>query len=125
MNSSPSLRSGLPQALTSKETVAELKKDIAMFAVIYNFNVKPGLEDQFEKNWADMTYEFRESHGGLGSGLHKKDDGKYIASARWPDRKTWAKDKKIKNTKAMNLMKESLQEKTEVIPLQIESDLLT
>lgn len=95
-----------------------------MFAVIYNFDVKPGFEHQFEKNWADMTYEFREIHGGLGSCLHKTDEGKYVAYARWPDRRSWARDKDIKNTEAMRLMKESLQGKTEAIPLNIEKDLL-
>ena len=95
-----------------------------MFAVIYNFDVKPGFEQQFEKNWTDMTYEFREIHGGLGSCLHKTDEGKYVAYARWPDRESWARDKDIKNTEAMKLMKESLQGKTEAIPLNIEKDLL-
>lgn len=95
-----------------------------MFAVVYKFDVKPSCERQFEKNWHDMTVEFREIHGGLGSCLHKTDEGKYLAYARWPDRETWAKDKDIANAEAMRLMKESLQGKTETTPLSIENDLL-
>lgn len=95
-----------------------------MFAVIYKFKIKKGLEAQFEKSWADMTHEFRELHGGLGSCLHKDDDGEYLAYARWPNREMWEMKKQIKNTKAMDLMKSSIEKSYSAIPLKILDNLL-
>ena len=60
-----------------------------MFAVIYSFAVHPGKEKIFEESWFAMTELIRDYEGGLGSRLHRKDDGLYIAYAQWPDRETW------------------------------------
>lgn len=64
-----------------------------MFAVMYRWRLKAGREEQFADAWAEMTDEFLEVHGGLGSCLHKSDDGLWVAYARWPNRKTWEKEK--------------------------------
>jgi heme-degrading monooxygenase HmoA len=63
----------------------------AMFAVIYRWRVKPGLEAQFEEGWHRGTLAIRRELGGWGSRLHRADDGTFIAYAIWPDEETWAK----------------------------------
>ena len=60
-----------------------------MFCVIYQFDVIEGQEADFIKYWTIMTHLIRTYEGGLGSRLHKAEDGKYLAYAQWPDRVTW------------------------------------
>jgi heme-degrading monooxygenase HmoA len=60
-----------------------------MFVAVYAFKVKPGMEERFQKAWADRTREIMSTCGGLGSRLHKNDDGTFIAYAQWPSRKAW------------------------------------
>ena len=36
-----------------------------------------------------MTLLIHEYEGSLGSRLHKMEEGKYLAYAQWPDKKTW------------------------------------
>jgi hypothetical protein len=95
-----------------------------MFAVIYKFKIKPGMESKFEKAWESMTFEFRDVHGGLGSCLHKDDHGNFVAYARWPNRQLWEKDKVIVNTAAMSEMKECIEHSFPATPLGIINDLL-
>ncbi|MBC7466704.1 MAG: hypothetical protein H7256_11995 [Bdellovibrio sp.] len=96
----------------------------SMFAVLYKFKIKSGMELQFEKSWEQMTFEFRDVHGGLGSCLHKDDAGHYLAYARWPHREMWAADKKIINTAAMSAMRDCIEESFPSTPLTIINDLL-
>lgn len=95
-----------------------------MFAVLYKFKIKSGMEAKFENTWAEMTLEFRAIHGGLGSCLHKDESGNFMAYARWPSRQLWEKDKKIVNIEAMNSMKECVEQSFPAIPLEITNDLL-
>jgi heme-degrading monooxygenase HmoA len=60
-----------------------------MFAVIYYFEVLPGKEKSFIEGWKGLTQFIYQYEGSLGSRLHKKSDGNYIAYAQWPDRKRW------------------------------------
>lgn len=62
-----------------------------MFAVIYRWEVVPGLEAQFETGWRRGTERIAAEFGGWGSRLHHGDDGAYFAYAQWPDRSTWEK----------------------------------
>lgn len=62
-----------------------------MFAVIYRWRVIPGLAAQFEAAWAAGTAAISREFGGLGSRLHKADEGIYIAYAQWPDKAAWEK----------------------------------
>lgn len=95
-----------------------------MFAVIYKFKIKPGMESKFEKAWETMTFEFRDTHGGLGSCLHKDDRGNFVAYARWPNRQLWEKDKNILNITAMKEMSECIEKSFPATPLEISNDLL-
>lgn len=82
------------------------------------------MDSKFEKAWAAMTIEFRDTHGGLGSCLHKDEDGNLIAYARWPDSQVWKNDKTILNTVAMNEMIECIEKSFPAVPLEVINDLL-
>ncbi len=60
-----------------------------MFAVIYRWQVVPGLEAQFETGWKRGTERIAAEFGGWGSRLHKGDGQTYFAYAQWPDRAAW------------------------------------
>ena len=60
-----------------------------MFIVIYSFTTKPGQAKSFESAWEELTRLIYMHEGSLGSRLHKKSEGQYIAYAQWPDRETW------------------------------------
>jgi heme-degrading monooxygenase HmoA len=62
-----------------------------MFAVIYRWQVVPGLEAQFEEGWKRGTERIAKEFGGLGSRLHRTEEGVYIAYAQWPDEAAWEK----------------------------------
>jgi quinol monooxygenase YgiN len=66
-----------------------------MFIVIYKFEVEKGLEKDFEEEWAELTHAFINYANGLGSRLHKDEQGNYVAYAQWPDQETW-KEARIK-----------------------------
>jgi len=58
-----------------------------MYAVIYQFDVIQGQEEDFETLWQMVTESFIEHAGGLGSRLHKNEAGSYMAYAQWPVKK--------------------------------------
>ncbi len=60
-----------------------------MFAVIYEFQVKPGQEKIFEDSWTALTELILKHEGSEGSCLHHVKDQHYLAYARWPTRKRW------------------------------------
>ena len=60
-----------------------------MFAVVYRFETKPGRESEFEQAWAAVTELILEHCGSYGSRLHRIEDGRYYAYARWPSRAAW------------------------------------
>ena len=62
-----------------------------MFAVIYRWQIVPGLEAQFEQGWARGTERIATEFNGWGSRLHKGEGQTYIPYAQWPDRATWEK----------------------------------
>jgi hypothetical protein len=95
-----------------------------MFAVIYKWKIKPGMESQFTSAWEVMTIEFRDVHGGLGSCLHRDDSGYFIAYAKWPNRELWENNKNIVNVDSLKEMKECIEQSFPAIPLEINKDLL-
>jgi quinol monooxygenase YgiN len=66
-----------------------MPEDRVGFAVIYRWKLKPGKEEIFAPAWARLTRAIRDERGGLGSRLHRDDDGVWTAYAQWPDRRTW------------------------------------
>jgi hypothetical protein len=65
------------------------EEGLAMYAVIYRWQVVAGLEAQFEAGWRRGTERIAAEFGGWGSRLHKQAEGVYIAYAQWPDEETW------------------------------------
>ena len=61
----------------------------AGFMVIYRWRLHPGREQQFIDCWSRNTPIIAERCGGLGSRLHRAEDGSWLAYAQWPDRATW------------------------------------
>jgi hypothetical protein len=59
-----------------------------VFVVVYRWRLKPGCEDQFARDWRDITLVAREKFGSGGSSLFAAHDGSYVAIARWPDRES-------------------------------------
>jgi hypothetical protein len=55
-----------------------------MFAIYFEWRIKPGSEAEFERLWSLGTEALREQ-GSLGSALFKSDSGRYHGFARWPD----------------------------------------
>lgn len=63
-----------------------------MFVVIYEFDVKEGMEEQFTDAWLALTRGIYEFRGSFGSRLQIDKSGKFLGYAQWPDREAWAKD---------------------------------
>lgn len=57
-----------------------------MLAVLYRWRVRAGHEATFRQAWREVTDDIRDNYGGGGSRLHRRDDGDYVAYARWPSR---------------------------------------
>lgn len=64
-----------------------------MFAVVYRWKIKPGLEVKFEEGWRLGTLAIRRDLGGWGSRLHRIGPGEYFAYAQWADRETFLKNR--------------------------------
>jgi len=72
------------------------------FRIIYRWKVKEGHEEQFKKRWEEVTKDIKSNYGGLGSCLHKANDGTYVAYAQWPTKKHWEKMKEDRKDKPPN-----------------------
>ncbi len=55
-----------------------------MFVAVYRYRLKPGTEEQFAKDWAEVTQRGIEEGKSLGSTLGRAQDGSWVAIARWP-----------------------------------------
>ena len=66
-----------------------------MFCLLYKFEVKPDLEQEFRDGWHTMTQRLRDANGSLGARLHKADDGSWISYAQWPDREKWMQGESV------------------------------
>jgi 8-oxo-dGTP diphosphatase len=67
-----------------------------MFALIYQWYVKSGKEEECREAWNQVARFFVARRGALGSSLHRTSDGLWVAYSRWPDKRTqdasWPKD---------------------------------
>ena len=59
-----------------------------MFAVIYQFKLKPHQEVIYKECWNKIVNYFIEKRGEIGSCLHKSADDLWVAYSRWPDKAT-------------------------------------
>ncbi len=96
------------------------------FCVLYRFRVRDGEENDFVSAWAALTHGIREQRGGLGSRLHRDDDGTFVAYAQWPDRATWQRAQELPSVDpdASERMGQTLTEGFAPILLTPEDDLL-
>lgn len=56
-----------------------------MFCIIYAFDVRPGMEEDFMKGWEGLTRLIYQYEGSLGSRIHHETEERLIAYAQWPD----------------------------------------
>ena len=94
-----------------------------MFAVLYRWRIKPGLEDQFAEGWGLVTRAIRAQCGSYGARLHVADDGLHVAYARWPDALTrencgWSEPR------GQQLMADSIGQSFDEITMIVAVDLL-
>ena len=97
-----------------------------MFCVIYRWRLKPGRDDEFVAAWERLTRAIRDYRGGLGSRLHRAEDGRWVAYAQWPDRAAWesARDRAPPDPDAATAMAEAVAERDEPLLLEAVADLL-
>ncbi|WMI70149.1 antibiotic biosynthesis monooxygenase [Mangrovimonas sp. YM274] len=98
-----------------------------MFAVIYSFKVKEGLEATFQNAWRELTELVHQYEGGLGSRLHKKNESLYIAYAQWPDYESWQKAGKNlpeSSNKIRKILRDSCEQFETLYELDVVEDLL-
>lgn len=98
-----------------------------MFCVVYSFQVKPNLNDQFIKAWHDLTNIIYNNAGSLGSRLHRESNNHYVAYAQWPDKESWenASAKLPEESKFISqLMKDSCEKIETLYDLDVIDDLL-
>ena len=62
------------------------------FAVVYTFEVHEGRDEEFVAAWSRMTELIRDHRGGLGSRLHRDEQGRFVAYAQWPSREVFDAD---------------------------------
>ncbi len=94
-----------------------------MFAAIYRWRLKPGMEPQFIDGWERVTRAIHRSCGSYGSRLHRCEDGTWIAYARWPD--AAARDAcEHGEDEGSRLMREAIAQDLPDIDAVIVSDLL-
>ena len=96
------------------------------FAVIYRWRIHPGMEDRFVAAWETLTRGIRDGRGGLGSRLHRAEDGTWVAYAQWPDRETWKNMQELDSVDAAAsaVFKEAVAERFDPILLEPFRDLL-
>ena len=94
-----------------------------MFVAVYSFNVKPGMEEQFQQAWAVRTREIIEASGSFGSRLHRNEDGTVVAYAQWPSRAAW-ENAAAAETDARERMREAMESSETVYCLEVLEDLL-
>ncbi len=96
------------------------------FVAIYRWRIAPGKESAFRGAWAQMTRAIREQRGGLGSRLHRTQDGVFVAYAQWPSREAWehSRAQASCDPAASQQMGDCIESSLETTLLDVEHDLL-
>jgi hypothetical protein len=94
-----------------------------VFAVICQWRVYPGCEEQFVDGWSRLTRAIQQSCGSYGSRLHRAGDGSWVAYACWPDAQT-REGCQHGETEGPRLMGEAIDESLPEITMEVVSDLL-
>lgn len=96
------------------------------FCVLYRFRVHPDQEDAFVRAWTQLTHAIREHRSGLGSRLHRAEDGVWVAYAQWPSRETWedARGLETPDPAASEVLAAAIEERFPPLYLEPKVDLL-
>jgi len=96
------------------------------FVVIYRWRLRAGCEARFVRAWEGLTWAIRRERGGLGSRLHRSEDGRLVAYAQWPDEATWRRARELPSPDpaASAEMSECVLESERPEPLRPRVDLL-
>lgn len=94
-----------------------------MFVAVYAFKVKPGMEEQFRRAWAERTREIIQESASFGSRLHLSDEGVFIGYAQWPSREAW-ESAKPHETAALLAMRAAMDSVETVYRLEVLDDLI-
>mgnify|MGYP001585188256 CR=1 FL=1 len=88
-----------------------------MFIAVYEFKIKAGQEQEFQKAWANVTDSIAKHRGALGSRLHKTEQERvYVAYAQWPSREMYFDESGAKKFSAEeNLERNKMKAATEYI----------
>lgn len=98
-----------------------------MLVVLYKWKLKAGAEETFRKAWSEVTLAIKAHKGGLGSRLHRLEDGTWMAYAQWPNQEKWEASKSIPlpdHADAINAMKTSIESSEQVVLMTVVDDLL-
>lgn len=96
-----------------------------MFCVIYRWRIEPELEEQFVENWSKITQLYVDNHGGLGSRLHRGEDGLFYAYAQWNSEEDRQKAfQNFPENPAAEKMREAIIERFPEIKLESIADFL-
>ncbi len=101
-----------------------------MYCVVYEFKIKSGQNDIFEKAWADFTEAIHTVCGSLGSRLHRTGDTQiYVAYAQWPSKNLFEADVSLDSysltdLEARTAMKNAVESTKKVYLLEVVDDRL-
>ena len=96
------------------------------FVVIYRWRLHPDREQQCQDSWSRNTPHIILRCGGLGSRLHKAEDGTWLAYAQWPDKATWERSYSVPiwDVEGGKLLEEAVVERLPRILLEPVADFL-
>lgn len=97
---------------------------VAVFAVIYRWRLRAGMEQQFVDGWERVTLAIRSECGSYGSRLHRGDDGTWLAYARWPSADARA-ECDFQEEEGLRLMQDAIDERFSELTCELVSDLLS
>ena len=99
---------------------------IFMFIALYHWKIKTGSETKFQEGWRRRTLEIRAHCGGLGSRLHKAEDGTFYGYAQWKNKEMWEnlKNFPIIDQEASAMVRESVEENLPSVFMETIDDLL-
>ena len=97
-----------------------------MFAVLYRWRVKVGMEEEFSDAWGRATEAIYRMKGSLGSRLMRAPDGDFYALAQWPTREMWLERNQptAANTTASHQMREAIEHAFPPVELDVVEDLV-
>lgn len=96
-----------------------------MLAVIIEFDILEGKEEEFREAWSEVTNYIYQNFGSLGSRLHKAKTGNFIAYAQWADKETYFSEHKwteegIRHSKRMRATYKSEAKVLQMLEMDID-----